>query len=347
LSTIRGSSTTLGELNAFAQLIPDIDFFIKMYVTKEATQSSRIEGTQTTMEDAVKDADDLSPEARDDWIEVHNYIEAINDAIAQLETLPLSNRLLRDTHAILIRGARGRTKQPGQFRTSQNWIGVSLKNAIFLPPHHDHVQNLMSDLEKFLHDEDIMVPPLVKIAIAHYQFETIHPFLDGNGRLGRLMISLYLASEKLLLKPALYLSDYFESNKTAYIDNLMSVRVGHHMRDWVIFFLHGVCETAKQSAAVFKSILVMKERIEREALPRFGARRHVQASALLRRLYGRPVIDVKTTAAELNTTINTATAIIMEFVTNGILVEITGQRRNRLFIFREYIDLFKKSAQSL
>jgi Fic family protein len=347
LQLLGQADRALGELNAFAQLIPDIDFFIKMYVTKEATQSSRIEGTQTTMEDAVKDADDLSPEARDDWIEVHNYIEAINDAIAQLETLPLSNRLLRDTHAILMRGARGRTKRPGQFRTSQNWIGVSLKNAVFVPPHHDHVQNLMSDLEKFLHDEDIMVPPLVKIAIAHYQFETIHPFLDGNGRLGRLMISLYLASEKLLLKPALYLSDYFESNKTAYIDNLMSVRVGHHMRDWIIFFLHGVCETAKQSAAVFKSILVMKERIEREALPRFGSRRHVPASALLRRLYGRPVIDVKTTAAELNTTTNTATAIIMDFVTNGILVEITGQRRNRLFIFREYIDLFKKSAQSL
>jgi Fic family protein len=195
-----------------------------MHVAKEATQSSRIEGTQTNIEDAFKDATDLYPEQRDDWSEVQNYIRAINTAITTLEALPLSARLLRETHAVLMAGVRGERKQPGEFRISQNWIGVSLKNAVFVPPHHEHVPELMSDLERFIHADDLFVPPLVRIAIAHNQFVTIHPFLDGNGRLGRLMISLYLASSGLLHKPALYLSDYFERNKVAYVDHLMAVR---------------------------------------------------------------------------------------------------------------------------
>ena len=236
----------------------------------------------------------------------------------------------------------GKTKQPGTFRTSQNWIGVSLKNAIFIPPHHNHVQDLMSDMEKFLHEDQPPVPLLIKIAIGHYQFETIHPFLDGNGRLGRLMISLNLASEKLLAKPALYLSDYFERNKTAYVDHLMAVRQSNQMREWVIFFLHGVCETAREAAAVFKSILNMKERIEREVMPRFSARRQNHVQTLVRRLYGSPVIDVKAAMAELKTTKNTAISLIMDLVEYGLLTEVTGQRRNRLFVFREYLDLFKR-----
>lgn len=342
LQLLGQADRALGELNAFAQLIPDIEFFIRMYVAKEATQSSRIEGTQTNIEDAFKDAEDLMPEVRDDWGEVQNYIRAINFAIASLDHLPLSNRLLRDTHAILLDGVRGETKRPGEFRISQNWIGVSLKNAVFVPPHHDHVPELMSDLEKFLHNSEALVPPLIKIAIAHYQFETIHPFLDGNGRLGRLMISLYLASERLLVRPALYLSDYFERNKTAYVDHLMAVRQGNHMRDWLIFFLHGVEETARASAEVFRSILAIKERIEREVLPRFSHRRQENAQQLMRHLYARPVIDVKTATSVLATTTNTAAALVNDLVVNGILVEVTGQRRNRLFLFHDYLELFRK-----
>lgn len=332
----------LGSLSAFAQLIPDIEFFIRMYVAKEAIESSRIEGTQTIIEDAFKAADDLDPEQRDDWSEVQNYIAAVNHAIERLQTLPLSNRLLRETHAILLQGVRGAQKMPGEFRISQNWIGVSLKNATFVPPHHSRVPDLMGDLELFLHDPTLKVPPLVRIAIAHYQFETIHPFLDGNGRLGRLMISLYLASEGLLARPALYLSDYFERNKTAYVDHLMAVRQGHHLRDWLVFFLHGVQETAQASVQVFRDILALKERIERAVLRRFSQRRQDNAHALIRHLYGRPVVDVKQVADLISGTTNTASALINDFVASNVLVEMTGQRRNRLFIFREYVSLFRK-----
>ena len=334
----------LGELNAYAQLIPDIDFFIAMYVAKEATQSSRIEGTQTNIEDAFKAAEDLNPEERDDWNEVQNYIRAIDHAISSLERLPLSNRLLRETHVILMQGVRGEAKRPGEFRASQNWIGVSLKNAAFVPPHHEHVPDLMGDMEKFLHDDAVMLPPLIKIAIAHYQFENIHPFLDGNGRLGRLMISLYLASKKLLVKPALYLSDYFERNKTAYVDHLMAVRQGNHLREWLIFFLHGVAETASSSAEVFKGILALKERIEREIMPRFSQRRQNNAHTFMRQLYARPVADVKDVQALLNTSTNTAATLIDDFVRHGILSEVTGQRRNRLFMFEHYIAMFHRKA---
>jgi len=331
----------LGELNAFSQLIPDIDFFIRMYVVKEATQSSRIEGTQTNIEDAFKGVEDLKPEEQDDWSEVQNYIRAINFAIQSLEALPLSTRLLRQTHAELMQGVRGEHKQPGEFRNSQNWIGVSLKHAAFVPPHHDHVPELMSDLEKFLNAERFFVHPLVRIAIAHYQFETIHPFLDGNGRLGRLMISLYLASEGLLHKPALYLSDYFERNKTAYVDHLMAVRHGNHLREWLLFFLFGVEETARAAASVFRAVIDLKQRIERDVLPRFSTRRQDNAHNLMRHLYAQPVIDVKWATNIIDTSTNTAAALISDMVSHGVLVELTGQRRNRLFAFKDYLDLFR------
>lgn len=331
----------LGELNAFSQLIPDIHFFIRMHVAKEATQSSRIEGTRTNIEDAFKDADELNPEQRDDWREVQNYIDAINFAISSLDTLPLSIRLLRQTHAKLMQGVRGESKRPGDFRTSQNWIGVSLKNAVFIPPHHDHLPELMSDLEKFLHADGFFVHPLLRIAIAHYQFETIHPFLDGNGRLGRLMISLFLAAEGLLHKPALYLSDYFERNKTDYVDHLMAVRHGNHLREWLVFFLHGVEETARASASVFRAVIELKQRIERDVLPRLSVRRQDTAHKLMRHLYGQPVVDVKWVAGTADVSTNTAASLIADLVSFGVLIEVTGQRRNRQFVFREYLNIFR------
>ncbi len=236
-------------------------------------------------------------------------------------------------------------KQPGEFRTSQNWIGVSLKDAIFVPPQHDDVAELMSDLEKFIHNEALQIPHLIKIAIAHYQFETIHPFLDGNGRLGRLMIALYLASFGLLHKPALYLSDYFERNKTEYIDRLMAVRESNQMQQWLIFFLHGVKETAESSIQVFKDIILLKEKIEREVLPHFSTRRQENAQTLMRYLYQNPMVNIKMVADMLGLKTNTAAMLVDDFVKYGVLEDLTGKQRNRVFWFKDYVFIFNPSAQ--
>jgi Fic family protein len=342
LTLLEEANRLLGELNAFSQLIPDVDFFIGMHIKKEATTSSRIEGTQTNIEEALVDKRDLDPDKRNDWQEVHNYIQAINFAIKRLSDMPLSNRLLRETHAVLLQGVRGKHKQPGEFRSSQNWIGVSLKHAAFVPPHHQHVPDLMSDLEKFMHNDQIHVPHLLKIALIHYQFETIHPFLDGNGRLGRLLIVLYLVSFGLLHKPALYLSDFFERHKGEYYDHLMAVRTTHKLEPWLRFFLLGMRETTALSIQVFKDILAIKERIEREKMPTFHVRRQTNAQKLIRFLYQQPIVSIKTVAHHIKTQTNTAAAMIDDFVKLGILREFTGQKRDRLFLFDDYVRLFKK-----
>lgn len=334
------ASRLLGELNAYSQLIPDVDFFIQMHITKEATTSSRIEGTQTNMEEALIEEQDVDPEKRDDWQEVQNYIAAMNQAIEQLQQLPLSNRLLRDTHRVLMQGVRGKHKQPGEFRISQNWIGISLKQAVFIPPHHERIDDLMSDLEKFIHNERIHVPHLLKLALLHYQFETIHPFLDGNGRLGRLLIALYLVDFKLLNKPALYLSDFFERHKGQYYDHLMAVRTTHNFADWLSFFVYGVKETAERSIETFKAILRLKEIIEREKLPHIHPRKQKNAQLVMCSLYQNPVTNSNRISRQLEIGHNTATALINDFIKLEILQEITGHKRNRLYLFAPYVKLF-------
>ena len=333
------ATRALGELNAFSLIVPDIDLFIQMHVVKEAQSSSRIEGTQTGIDEALMPEEQILPEKRDDWREVRNYIDAVNTAVAELATLPLSNRLLKQTHAILMRGVRGEHKQPGEFRASQNWIGgSSLADAAFIPPHPDGVADLMSDLEKFWHDETIFAPHLVRIAISHYQFETIHPFLDGNGRIGRLMIPLYLVSHGLLAKPSLYLSDFFERNRASYYDALMRVRVSNDLVHWVRFFLKGVGETAAKGRDVFREILSLRTEVE-HAILSLG-KRTPTARAALATLYSQPVVTAGQIEKTLGVSSQTANALIRDFIALNILVETTGQKRYRTYAFDRYLGLF-------
>lgn len=335
------ASRKLGELNAFAASVPDVDIYIRMHVAKEATKSSAIEGTRTEIEEAVLQEQDVLPEKRDDWNEVQNYISAMNAAIDQLKELPVSTRMLKETHRILLQGVRGKHKTPGEYRTSQNWIGGgTINDAIFIPPHHSDVNPLMGDLENFLHNPSVDVPELVRIAITHYQFETIHPFLDGNGRVGRLLITLYLVSKGLLSKPTLYLSDYLEKNKTAYYDNLMLVRARNDIGQWVKFMLAAIAETSNKGIDTFKKILQLKEDLEGKRLVTLGKKIKV-AKMFVNYLYTNPVANVAIARRVLGLSQASANSLVADFERLGILKEITGFRRNRFFMFSEYVNLFK------
>lgn len=336
---LEAANRALGELNAFSLIVPDIDLFIEMHVVKEAQTSSRIEGTQTGFDEALMSEEQIQPEKRDDWREVRNYIDAVNITIAELKHLPLSNRLLKQTHEILMHGVRGEHKQPGGFRTSQNWIGgSSLTDAVFIPPHPDGVPDLMSDLEAFWHNEAIVVPHLIRVAISHYQFETIHPFLDGNGRIGRLLIPLYLVSQGVLAKPSLYLSDFFERNRASYYDALMRVRVSNDLIHWVRFFLRGMAETATRGREVFQQVLAL--RTEAEPAVQGLGKRAANARQMLNLLYRKPVVSAADIEKALSVSTPTANALIRDFEKLGMLQEITGQQRGRAYAFDRYLRLF-------
>ncbi|MDY0082655.1 MAG: Fic family protein [Ignavibacteriaceae bacterium] len=342
-SLLSEASLSLGSLNAFSLYVPDVNIFIRMHIVKEATNSSRIEGTRTELEEALLKDDDIQPEKRDDWQEVQNYIQAMNHLISKLKTLPVSTRILKESHKILMQGVRGESKTPGEFRTSQNWIGgATINDAVFIPPPHTLVNELMSDLEKFLHNENINVPQLIKAAIAHYQFETIHPFLDGNGRIGRLLITLQLVGSGVLSKPTLYLSDYFEKHRTIYYDNLNIVRIKNDMAQWIKFFLVAVIETSKRGSETFQRILELKDRIENEKIVNLG-KKLPKAKDLMNKLYSNPIINSNDVKEFLKITPATANSLIQDFINLGILKEITGGKRYRLFSFEEYLKLFTKN----
>ena len=337
---LQDASLWLGKLNSYADLIPDIDFFIKMYATKEATNSNRIEGTRTTFDDAISPIEQIKPEFRDDWHEVQNYLNAINYSIEKLNELPVSLRLIKEAHKILLQGVRGEHKTPGEVRKTQNWIGgSSLKDAFFIPPEPNMLPDLLTDIEKFLHNEDLQVPELIKAGIAHYQFETIHPFLDGNGRTGRLLIILYLISTGLLNKPVLYISDFFERNRMSYYDSLSMVKQTDNMTQWLKFFLNGVVETSKNSIKTFDEIIKLKANVE-EKLNSIG-KKATNGRRLVEMLYSTPKVNAKLVAETLNLSIVSTNSLIKTFVEIGILEEKTGFNRNRYYVFEEYIKIFR------
>ena len=310
-----------------------------MHITKETTLSSKIEGTQTSFQEALIRKEGIDPERRDDWLEVHAYIEVMNQAITEIETLPISSRLIRKTHATLLRGVRGKEKLPGEYRSSQNWIGPSLSHAVFVPPIHREVGDLMNDLEEFVHHDEFKVPHLIKIAIVHYQFETIYPFLDGNGRIGRLLITLYLLDKGLLIYPTLYLSDFFERNRRDYYDNLMRVREKDDLHQWIAFFLTGVIETTKSSIRTFQEIIQLREKFEFKELIKLG-KKQPDAKKLINELYRQPIINASAVGEVLGIHVSTANRMIRDFQKLGILEDLTGFKRNRVFAFRDFIDLF-------
>ena len=329
----------IGRLDMYSEYIPNINLFMRMHILKEATESSRIEGTQTNIEEALLDKNDVQIDRREDWEEVHNYIKALNYAINRLNELPLSTRLIKEIHYILLQGVRGKHKLPGEFRSSQNWIGgASLRDAIFIPPNYHSINDLMSDLEKFIHSESVLLPDLLKIALVHYQFETIHPFLDGNGRVGRLMIALYLVEKGILKQPVLYLSSFFEKHRQLYYDNLMNVRLKNDISQWFKFFLVSIIETAKQGVNTFDAILKLKK--EKEELIQQQSKRVPHLLIILTYLYEQPLINVDKVMELTGKTLPTAHKIIQEMIGFGILKEVSSTKSDKMYIFYAYTSLF-------
>ena len=310
---------------------------------KEATQSSRIEGAEVEgvgTRRSVRAQRRRDRQRRHDGEDTQNYVAAMNKAIGRLETLPFSARLIREAHATLMQGVRGKQKMPGEFRRTQNWIGgATLNDAVFVPPAHTTIDELMADLEAFVHDDTHYFPELLKIALVHYQFETIHPFLDGNGRIGRLMITPYLVSRGILKKPVLYLSDFLERNRAHYYDNLTRVRTNNDLRQWFKFFLVGVTETARNGIATFNSILKLQQKLDGQVHTLRS--RAANALRVIDGLYRDPIIDAARAGKIAKLSPASAYKLVADLERLGILKEITGGKRGRMYTFEPYVKLFR------
>jgi Fic family protein len=330
----------LARLDAIASLLPNPDFFVAMYVRHEAVLSSQIEGTQSTLEDVLAfEADAAQNDTPKDVEEVVNYVRAMNHGLKRLaEDFPLSLRLIREIHGELMQNVRGGDKSPGEFRTSQNWIGPTgsaLNSASFVPPPPHELMTALGDLEKFLHQGKTTVPLLIRCGLAHAQFETIHPFLDGNGRVGRLLITLILCEEGALSRPLLYLSVFLKANRSEYYDRLTAIRHQGHWEQWLKFFLRGVSVTARAATRTARHIMVMRESHRNDVL------KSAKALKLLDYLCQQPLVSVKKVAQVVGCTVPTALKLVADLQQRGWLREITGYERNRLFSYQPYLDLFR------
>lgn len=334
------TSLALGIFSSLVERIPNPHQFIRAYLNTEATISSRIEGTQIEIQDSFVKESDIVTEKRDDWQEVFCYIRAADWAMSELKNLPLCNRVIKSTHKILLSQARGKNKLPGEFRRSQNWIGGSRPdNAHFVPLAKEYLSEAMDNLELFIHDKSLSMPHLIKVALIHYQFETIHPFLDGNGRIGRMLISLYLLEHRILKTPILYISQFLEKHRSAYYGALDGARNSQEgVVQWILFFLNAVYQTAEQGIQTTQKLIDLKEHLVKEKLLTLG-RQAKNAFRLMELLFTMPVIRASEVQKEMAVSPQSAQSLIKNFVQLGLLKEMTGKKRNRIFVFQRYIDL--------
>lgn len=336
------ANSQLAILESVATRIPDVDLFVSMYVRKEALMSSQIEGTQATLEDVLDPL--IEDNTNRNVADVVNYIKATEHAIRRLHELPLCNRLLKETHAILMEGVRGQEKNPGEFRCSQNWIGgkgSTLRNAKYIPPSPDDMTEAMSDLEKYINADD-RLDGLIRAALIHYQFETIHPFLDGNGRIGRLLITLFLMEKKILTTPALYISYFLKKNRVEYYDRMTEVRSKGNYEQWVKFFLQAIAESAKDAIAAIDELTALHDK-NVDLVAGMG-RASKNAMLVFRYLEANPIIEIGKTAEALGITFGTASNVVERLSSAGILEQTTTGRRNRTFAYKDYLAILRKGT---
>ncbi len=341
------ANKSLASLESISSRIPCMEQFVSMYVRKEALMSSQIEGTQATLEDVLDPMAELN--ANRDVTDVVNYIRAVEYAINRLQTFPLCNRLIKETHAILMENVRGQERTPGEFRHSQNWIGgqgSTLRNARYIPPCPEDMDTAMSDLEKYMNSDDSSLDFLIRAALIHYQFETIHPFLDGNGRVGRLMITLFLMDNKVLTTPALYVSYFLKKNRMEYYDRMTEVRNKGNYEQWVLFFLTAILESSQDAISAIDDLSALHEKNVR-VIDGLG-RARINAGLLFDYLEAHPIIDIGKTAAALGLSYNAVASAAKRLIEAGILAQTENdgrsRKRNRTFAYKEYLNILKKGA---
>ena len=334
----------LALLEGLTVRIPDMELFISMYVRKEALLSSQIEGTQATLDDVLDPL--LDENANRNVADVINYIRATEFAVKRLRELPLCNRLIKETHAVLMEGVRGQEKNPGEFRYSQNWIGgqgSTLKNARYIPPNPEDMKEAVSDLEKYMNAEDNL-DPLVRAALIHYQFETIHPFLDGNGRVGRLLITLFLMEKKIMTAPALYISYFLKRNRIEYYDRMTEVRRKGNYEQWILFFLQAVMESAEDAVHTIDLLTALHDKNTALLMDGTAKRQSDTLKKLFAYLESNPIIDVKKTSEALGLSYNAVARAVSVLMEKGILTQNEKKGKTRIFSYSEYLDILRKDT---